>query len=250
MKKIGIIGGLAWPSTSDYYRMICKKSNDFYQAAGATAPAPTPPMVIESLNISETRSARGIDGDEASWLKYDSIFKQAFLRLKASGADFALIASNTPHTRLHSIQQGLDMRIVSILETTAATVKSMGGKNALILGTPVTMKSHVYPQAMDNFGIAAIDSATDADINALGHLIDVDLYQGKVEGAADLIVEISHKHITDSDIDIVCLACTELPLAFPQFKDDVSFECSGLRFVNTIAAHVDAVLDLALSDQA
>lgn len=246
MKKIGMIGGLAWPSTADYYRMICQKSNLRYQ--GASVPAPTPPMIIESLNINETRSARGTDGDEASWGKYDQIFREAFIRLKDAGADFGMIASNTPHMRLQSIKKGMDFPILSILETTATAVVSMEGHRALILGTPVTMRSDVYPCVMRDAGVDVVDSLTDSDINTLHYLIDVDLYQGRVEGAAEVIVEISKRHIQDASRDIVCLACTELPLAFPSHKDDACFEYEGIRFVNTIAAHVNAGLDFAYAE--
>ncbi len=246
MKKIGMIGGLAWPSTADYYRMISEKSNLHFK--DASVPAPTPPMVIESLNINETRSARGIDGDEASWEKYDHIFREAFIRLQNAGADFGLIASNTPHMRLQSIKTGLDLPIISILETTANAVVSMAGQRALILGTPVTMRSHVYPRVMRDAGVNVVESPTDNDIDALHHLIDVDLYQGRVEGAAEVIVEISKKHLQNASHDIVCLACTELPLAFASHKDDACFDYEGVRFVNTIAAHVNAVLDAALAD--
>ena len=64
MKKIGIIGGLAWPSTADYYRLLCKKANQHFRDKGYQAPFPTPPIILESLNIIETRAARGEDGDE------------------------------------------------------------------------------------------------------------------------------------------------------------------------------------------
>lgn len=245
MKKIGIIGGLAWPSTADYYRMICEKSNQHF--LGTSVPAPTLPVVIESLNINETRSARGIDGDEASWEKYDHIFRETFVRLQNAGADFGMIASNTPHTRLHSIRRGLDFPIVSILEATASAVVAMAGQRSLILGTPVTMRSNVYPLAMKDSGVTAIASPADGDIEKLHRLIDVDLYQGRIEGAAELIVDISQRYIDDASNDIVCLACTELPLAFPSHKDDASFEYAGIRFVNTIAAHVNSALDLALA---
>ena len=247
MKKIGIIGGLAWPSTADYYRLICKKSNEHFQKEGSSSPFPTPSIVIESLNIFETRSARGIAGDDSSWKNYDSIFRDTFYRLKSAGAEFGMIASNTPHTRLHGIREGLDFPIVSILDTTAGAVASVGGENALILGTPVTMRSDVYPKTMRAHGVTALARPDDADIDALHHLIDVDLYQGRVDGAATQILEVSKKYVNDPAIDIVCLACTELPLGFPDYADTAIFEYQGIRFVNTIAAHVDAVLKTALA---
>ena len=148
MKKIGIIGGLAWPSTADYYRLICKKSNDHFQLAGSGSPFPTPSIVIESLNIYETRSARGVEGDDSSWETYESIFRDTFRRLQEAGAEFGMIASNTPHMRLHRICEGLDFPVVSILDTTAGAVAAAGGRNALILGTPMTMRSDVYPLSL------------------------------------------------------------------------------------------------------
>ena len=119
MKKIGIIGGLAWPSTLDYYRLLCSKTNEHFRAQGATAPFPTPPITIESLNINDTRKLRGKDGDEASWARFDNVFRKTFGRLQQAGADFGIIASNTPHMRLKSITKGLDFPIISILDTTA-----------------------------------------------------------------------------------------------------------------------------------
>lgn len=247
MKKIGIIGGLAWPSTADYYRLICKRANEYFKANGAELPYATPPMVIESLDISQTRAARGVDGDENSWEAYDCIFRDTFNRLKAAGAEVAFIASNTPHMRLHSIQQGLDVPVISILDTTAKAVATAGGSRGLILGTPVTMNSDVYPMTLGRHGLAALERPSVEDIECLHHLIDVELYQGRVEGTADKLINISQHYVKDPSTDIVCLACTELPLAFPEFTDTAIFESAGLTFVNTIAAHVDAVLKVALN---
>ena len=109
------------------------------------------------------------------------------------------------------------------------------------------MRSDVYPRTMADHSIAALPPPDDKDIEVLHHLIDVDLYQGRVDGADAKILEISKKYVSDPSTDIVCLACTELPLGFPDFTDSAYFEYQGIRFINTIAAHVDAALKLALS---
>lgn len=72
IKKIGMIGGLGWPSTVDYYRLLCTKTNEHFKENGAAAPYAIPQIVIESLNMNETRKLRGQEGDEASWSEYDS----------------------------------------------------------------------------------------------------------------------------------------------------------------------------------
>jgi aspartate racemase len=246
VKKIGIIGGLAWPSTLDYYRLLCSKTNEHFRAKGATPPYPTPNIVIESLNIDETRKLRGRHADESSWERYDDVFRSTFLRLKKAGADFGIIASNTPHMRLKSITQGLDFPIVSILRSTAAAVRALGGSRALILGTSVTMKSAAYPEALSELGIEALPPLPDSEIEEVDKLIDMDLYQGEIAGARDGILELCRTFSSNSEEIVVCLACTELPLAFPEYLDSAQFKVEGTYFVNTTAAHVDAALQEAL----
>lgn len=250
MRKIGIIGGLAWPSTVDYYRLLCTKANEHFRALGHGPPFPTPPIVLESLNIDETRSARGVDGDERSWQRYDGIFKDAFRRLEQAGAQIGFIASNTPHMRIHSIRKGLSLPIISILETTALKVSSLRKPKALVLGTPMTMRSTVYPETLSAHGIAALPALSAQEIDSVGRLIDVELYQGQIEGAKEQIVSLCKHHVGLSAKDVaVCLACTELPLAFPEHRDDAHFEVEGVQFVNTTVAHAEAVLAEALSER-
>jgi len=124
MKKIGVIGGLHWQSTVEYYTGLCTKTNEHYRAKGATPPYPTPHILIESLDIAETRKLRGREGDEVSWERYDKVFREALLRLREAGAEFGVIASNTPHMRLNGITKGLQFPVVSILGATAEAAAS------------------------------------------------------------------------------------------------------------------------------
>ncbi len=242
MKKIGMIGGLAWPSTVDYYRLLCTKTNEHFRVKGVTPPYPTPPIIIESLNMSDTRKLRGQEGDEVSWERFDDVFRATFLRLKEAGAEFGIIASNTPHMRLKGIRKGLDFPIVSILDATAEAVRAHGGKRALILGTPVTMRSAVYPETLRGYGVEALPQLADEQIAELEQFIDVDLYQGEITDARERILKLCRKSVNNPGSDIVCLACTELPLAFPEHQNLVQFNVDGISFVNTTVAHVEAAL--------
>lgn len=246
MKKIGMIGGLAWPSTADYYTGLCAKTNEHYKAKGATAPYPTPHIIIESLNISDMRKLRGREGDEASWELYDAVFRESFVRLRQAGAEFGAIASNTPHMRMNGIRRGLDFPVVSILDATAEAVRSLGARRALILGTPVTMRSTVYADTLGKYGVETLPRMGEKQIAELERLIDVDLYQGEIGGARDRILSLCRDSVDDRSDDVVCLACTELPLAFPEHKEKPCFEVEGVRFVNTTVVHIEAVLREAL----
>jgi len=247
MKKIGIVGGLAWGSTADYYRLLCEKTNRHFEAEGCLPPLPTPHMLIESVNMSETRRLRGRMGDEESWKQYDKFFSDTLNRLKSGGAEIGAIASNTPHMRLHSFIDDTELPVVSILDSTVDAVIAIGKPYALVLGTSVTMESDVYISALSGRGISPITDIPSEEVERLERLINVDLYQNKIEGAATEIVELCRRLIGHRNDVAVCLACTELPLAFPEFADDAFFDVDGIQFVNTTVAHVEAILESALS---
>ncbi len=247
MKKIGMIGGLGWLSTIDYYRLLCAKTNIHYENLGVEPPLPAPHIFIESLNMHETRKLRGKEGDDASWVGFENVFREAFGRLEAAGAEFGIIASNTPHMRIKGITKDLDFPVVSILDATAQVVHDTGAKRALVLGTTVTMNSTVYAGTLYEYGIDTFPKLPDAEIHSLGKLIDYDLYQGRIDTALDQIVGLCNKYV-QYESDVVCLACTELPLAFPRHADSACFEEQGITFVNTTVAHVDAALARALTD--
>ena len=248
MRKIGIVGGAAWTSTLEYYRLLCTWSAAHYRRQGVAAPLPTPPMTIESLVMHETRNLRAKPGTgEAGWAAFDDIVRSALLRLEAAGCDFGIIANNTMHTRLHSLQRGLAMPILSILETTAAAARKSGAKRALVLGTNVTMRADDYAQALAAEGLAANEPLDDATIDGVQRLIDTE-FEGEratPRGREELLRLCERLAPTPEDTAIL-LACTELPLAFPEHIEAPVFESDGFRFVNTAAAHVRAALDRSL----
>ena len=69
-----------------------------------------------------------------------------------------------------------------------------------------------------------------------------DLQLGKLDGSADRLGNIAKV----SSRNVVCLACTELPLAFPQLKTLPTFEVDGILYINTTIVHINAALNLAL----
>ncbi|MGR3760832.1 aspartate/glutamate racemase family protein [Roseobacteraceae bacterium NS-SX3] len=246
MKKIGILGGVGWASTLDYYRAICQGAAAVSQAQGAKPPLPVPPITIESVVQAETRALRGTAGDEASWAAFDAVFRKALLTLQNAGCDFGIIASNTPHARLHAITQGVEMPVLSIFDATAAAAAGTGAGTALVLGTAVTMQARDYARVLAGHGITANDPLPAAEIAEMQAMIDGDFYGGASARAQGRLLAFCRKHAAPGTA--VVLACTELPLAFPGHEDDVAFEAEGFLFVNPSAAHVAAALERALAN--
>lgn len=247
MKKIGIVGGVGWPSTLDYYRQICLAANTHFKAKGTKTPYPTPPMTIESLVMHETRGFRAQPGDsDDAWAKYDGAFRGALLRLQEAGCDFGIIANNTSHTRLHAIRQGLRLPVVSILEETASAASASGATKALVLGTEVTMRADDYAEVLRDRGIAPNTRLSDGTIDKLQALIDQEFDQGATDRGRRGLLDLCSACVVDRESTVVLLACTELPLAFPAHGHAASFRSDGFRFINTTAAHVQAALQISL----
>jgi aspartate racemase len=247
MKKIGIVGGVAWLSTADYYSEICRRSERWHYARHPHAVPSTPEMSIESLDLNKAVAYLGTDGDEESWSQFDDYHRAALRRLEASGAEFALIASNTPHHRFASIMRGIRIPVISIVEATAKESARIGASEVLLLGTELTMKSSKFREEFAKHGVEA---AGPYDEEAKARTIDLiaELRLGKLVGAADRLGKIA-KIAFERQFKTrpaVCLACTELPLAFPEQKTLSTFERGGVVYINTTAVHIDAAFNFAV----
>ncbi|MCV2418988.1 aspartate/glutamate racemase family protein [Paucibacter sp. DJ2R-2] len=241
MKKIGIVGGVAWGSTVEIYKTLCQLAQARAQATehglGPTGAPQMPEFSIESLNIARSQSLRGIEGDEASWAGFDAYFRAALLRLQASGADFALIASNTPHNRFDAITAGLSLPVLNLFELVAEQAAALGLRRLLILGTEPTMRGQALPSALARQGIESCGPAPgSAERAALLPLILELQAAPQPEAAAAQIRALALQTLgsaAQARDCAVCLACTELPLAYPDQIEAASFEAGGLRYLNT-----------------
>ena len=249
MKKIGIVGGVAWPSTVDYYSEICRRSERWHIARNPQGVPSTPEMSIESLDLKRAVSYLGIDDDEVSWSQFDDYHRAALERLEASGADFALMASNTPHHRFDTIVRGIGIPVISILDVVAKKSARIGTREVLILGTALTMRSTRFREEFAKYGVEAA-GPHDEVARALTVELITELQLGKLEEAAERlgrIAKIAFERQFRAQ-PVVCLACTELPLAFPAQKMLATFEYDGVVYVNTTAVHINAAFDFAVNE--
>lgn len=214
MKKVGIVGGVGWPSTIDYYAELCRLSEQWHLAKDPQKIPSTPEMSIESLDLSKAVGFIAEEDNEDDWATFDEYHRKALQRLETSGADFALIASNTPHHRLASIVRGVRIPVLSLWDVVAAEVSRRKAKAVLILGTDLTMRSAAFREILAKHGICSYFPTNPAIRMSLEAVISK-LQRGAVTGAKEEIHEIACRALAPGDSDkLVCLSCTELPLAF------------------------------------
>lgn len=250
MKKIGLVGGVGWRSTMEYYAGLCRRAEELRHAQGRGSTTAMPEITIESLNHDKAVSLLGNDEDEDSWLPFDAYHRDALLLLEACGAEVAAMASNSPHHRFESIMRGVGIPVVSIFDAAAKESARLGARHILILGTSLIMRSAKIRERFAKQGVEAAGPGDDAWRAQTAELIS-DLDQDRVEGARDRLGNIAWTAYEQlfHGLPVVCLACTELPLAFPEHASHASFEYCGAMYINSNAAHIDAIFDAAM-DQA
>jgi aspartate racemase len=248
MKKIGIVGGVGWQSTMEYYSGLCLRSEQWHLVKKPREVPAMPEISIESLDLAKAISYLGSDDDEPSWSNFDSYHHAALRRLEANGADFAMMASNTPHHRFGAIVAGIRIPVISILDKMAKESARIGAQQVLLLGTALTMRSPKFREAFAEYGIEA-SGPLDESLRAMTAQLIMDLQLGKSESADSRLATVARLSLDENqfgDQAAVCLACTELPLAFAGIKQLTTFEYDGILFINTTAVHIDAAFNFAI----
>lgn len=229
-KHIGIIGGLSPESTIEYYRIITRDYNA--RLGGLNFPE----MTIISLNLQKIADAQ----NNNEWDKVAETIVKGIDNLKKSGADFAAIASNTPHNAYEKIKEKSSLYVLSIMDATAKEIQKDGFKKVGLLGTKPTMEYGFFQKTFERYGIETI-IPDEEDRNFVDEIIWNELIHGQItERAKQGYVSIINKMV-DNGAEGVILGCTEIPLLIKQ--DDCP-----VKIYDTTEIHARAILDYALSD--
>jgi aspartate racemase len=230
MKILGIIGGIGPESTMEYYRTIIARYRE--QAGDGSYPQ----FIINSIDLKrEIELVAAGDAKATAAYLLDEIGK-----LARAGADFGIIASNTPHIVFDEIAAAAPIPLISIVEVAVTAAKSRGWKRPALFGTRFTMNGRFYPDVFAREGITVV--VPNADDAAYIH----DKYMNElVNGnfAPEIrmrMLEIVDRMRASEDIDSVILAGTELPLLL---RDP---EYNHIPFLDTMRAHAEAAVQMML----
>ncbi len=231
MKTIGILGGIGPESTIEYYRGIIAGYRRL-QPDGSS-----PSILLTSLDVQKLLGMMNRD-DLPGVIEY---LVPEVKRLAAAGADFGLIAANTPHIVFDEVQQRSPIPLVSIVEAAREEVKTRGLGKVGLLGTRFTMQARFYPNVFSREGIALI--MPDAGEQAYIHdkYVNELLKDIFLPTTRERLTEIIRKMKEREQIEAVLLAGTELPLILPQE------DAAGIPLLDTTKIHVEAAVARLLS---
>jgi aspartate racemase len=152
--------------------------------------------------------------------------------LELRGADFALMASNTPHHRFDAIVSGIRIPLISIIDAVAKESARIGARQA----APAIRHSNEIVAI--SAGICQVRSRrrwpADEAVQTMTTELIADLQLCRTAGDSDRLEKIARRAFDSlpTHRPIVCLACRELPLAFEEMKDVPIFECDDVAFIN------------------
>lgn len=226
-KRIGIIGGISHESTIKYYEFILKKyfakKRDYHY----------PEVVIFSLDLAKLvgfEERRDING----YIRY---LTAGIKSLEKAGAEFIVIAANSPHAVFDILQKKASVPLLSIVDITALEAKRLKMKKLLLIGIKHTMQSPFYRDVFAKHGMDVIIpfEKEQEEINRI-------IFKEFVLGIYKNTTRKKLLNIINSyDVNGVILGCTELSLAIHQ-------EDTKIKLLNTLELHALAALDYSLKD--
>jgi aspartate racemase len=230
MKIIGLIGGISWVSTADYYKLINEGINDKLGGLNFSE------CLIYSFNYADIKK----NNDANDWDSTFNMLLKGCQFLKASGATAIILCANTMHFIADRLEKEIDLPIIHIASATATAIKKQGLKKVGLLGTKFTMELDFFKDKLIDQGIEAIIPQSEDDKNFIHTTIFEELGKGLVtEETKKRYLEIANQLIKDGAEGII-LGCTEIPLVIK--PEDVS-----VPVFDTALIHSNAAIEFQLS---
>lgn len=231
MKTLGLIGGTAPESTIEYYRLIIETYRDRVRDGSY------PSFLIDSINLRTVVDL--VTGDRLAELT-DFLLAEVG-KLARAGADFGLIAANTPHVVFGDLAPRSPIPLLSIVDATCDAAESLGLRKVGLLGTRFTMQGRFYRAPFEARGIAlSVPGGADQAYlheKYMGEFVD-GVFRAEVR---DELLAIVDRLVREHGVEGVILGGTELPLALGDQRGGT------VPFLDTTRIHVQAAVARMLS---
>ena len=230
MKTIGLIGGMSWESSVEYYRII---NEMIRERLGGLHSAK---CIMHSLDFAEVEPLQR----EGRWSETAAQMVHAAQSLEAAGADFVVLCTNTMHKTADEIEQHVGIPFLHIADATAAKVKSHGLKTIGLLGTRFTMEDHFYKGRLAERHSLEVLVPGDNQREVVHQVIYEELCLGKVVPASRQEYARIMDGLVSRGAEAIVLGCTEIGLL-------VSPEDCRVPVFDTTKIHAEAAVELALA---
>lgn len=229
MKTIGLIGGVTWLSTAEYYRILNEMVN---AREGGVSSAR---IIVFSVNFQEIKTLT----EAGDWNSIAGIMCDAARRLERAGADCILLGANTMHKIADAVQEAVAIPLIHVAVVTASAIKQQQIRTVALLGTKYVMQQDFYRQKLEEQGLQVL-IPSQADIDYINNAIYTEFAKGIfTEEAKQRFLQIIDTLVAQGASGAI-FGCTEIPILLKQ-KD-----CS-IPVFDTTLLHATAAVDFVLS---
>ncbi len=222
---IGLLGGLSWESSAEYYRIINQLARDRLGGLHSAK------ILLWSFDFAEIEALQ----HAGRWEEATTLMIEAARRLEAGGAECVVICTNTMHLMADAVQAAIGIELLHIADPTAARIRQAGLTRVGLLGTAFTMEQDFYKGRLTrHHGLDVL--VPDAQDRALVHrVIYEELVQGRVLDSSRAAYRDVMARLVAQGAQAVILGCTEIMLLVgPQ-------DCAVPLF-DTTTLHAEAAL--------
>ena len=230
MKTIGLIGGMSWESSVEYYRII---NEAVHERLGGVHSGKSLMLTVDFAEIEVLQK-------QGRWDEATQAMIHAAQQLQAGGADCVLICANTMHKMAGQVQAGIDIPLLHIADATAAAIKARGLHKLGLLGTRYTMEEDFYKARLEQKHGLEVLIPEAADRTVIHDVIYDELVVGKINPASKAAYLRIMDRLAGQGVEGIILACTEIGMLVQQAD-------SRLPLFDTTPIHALAAVDFALA---
>jgi len=230
MRTIGLIGGMSWESSAEYYRIINQRVRD------QLGPLRSAQLLMYSVDFGPVEQAQ----HAGRWDDTALILEDAARRLQAGGAECVVLCTNTMHLVAPRIEAAVSIPFLHIADAAGAAAVKAGTLTVGLLGTAFTMEQDFLKQRLIAQGLTVL-VPDDAERRDVHRIIYDELCVGVISDESRKIYQRVIESLTARGAQAIILGCTEIGLL-------VKPEYSALPLLDTTELHAQAAVAFALSD--
>jgi len=229
MKKIGLVGGISWSSTLDYYRYINEETNKLMGGLNYAE------CIIYSVNFEQFRKANAAHDWDATF----ALLANAATQLKNAGAEVIILGANTAHIVAERIRDKIQIPLIDIRDVLVQNIQAKGFTTVGLLGTKYTMEMDFYKKKLADNNIKVITPQRKEDRDFIEHTLLYELGKGVLVSETKKVYLKIMVALQQSGAQAIILGCTEIPLLIKQ-------EDLELTVFDSTQLHARAAVEFAL----
>ena len=229
MKTIGLIGGMSWESSAEYYRIM---NQTVQERLGSLHSAQ---CILYSFDFQEIEQLQ----HRGAWQKLTELMIRAAQRLEEAGAELLIICTNTMHKMAEDVQSGVGIPLVHIADATGNAIIERGLDEVALLGTRFTMEEDFYKKRLREKYKLNVIIPSESDREVIDNVIYTELCRGIMQQSSREQFKAIIEKLASSGAQGVILGCTEIPLLISQ-------QDAEIPLFDTTKIHAQAAVEMAL----